>query len=123
MEKGNVVYLQDYITGYKNYLWENGWERGFKEKGQWTGEYEAMGTIYDKAAFYYTKGIFKEGIRCGKWLTFVIWLDGRLPSRAIAGIYRDGKKHGYWSIYRYGSDKKEVLYEYGEVVKKNDLEI
>tara|TARA_E500000178_G_C16553329_1_gene544009 strand:+ start:367 stop:510 length:144 start_codon:yes stop_codon:yes gene_type:complete len=47
VEKGNVVYLQDYITGYKNYLWENGWERGFKERGQWTGEYEAMGTIYD----------------------------------------------------------------------------
>ena len=122
MKEGKVIYLQDHITGYKNFLHENGWERGFKDKGLWNGEYESMGTICDNAAYYYTKGIFKKGIQCGKWLTFFVWFDGRLPPRAIAGEYKDGKKHGSWSIYRYGSDKKEVTYNNGVVIKQEILD-
>ena len=119
MKERNIFYLNDYITGYKNYLHEDGWEKGFKYKGKWNGDYEDMGTIYNKAAFYYRKGTYSQNIQCGKWLIFIIWLDGKLPTRAIAGSYKEGKKHGPWTIYRYGSHKKKITYEYGKVVKKH----
>ena len=116
MQQHNVIYLKDHVTGYKNYLHDNGWERGFKLKGEWHGEYESMGTIANNKAYYHSRGLFKNGIKHGKWLTIFVWVDGRISPRVDAGIYIRGKKHGKWSIYRYGDEKKDVLYDQGEVI-------
>ena len=36
--------------------------------------------------------------------------------RIDAGMYLKGKKHGKWRFYRHGDDKKEILYEHGEII-------
>ena len=114
MTKDKIAYLEDHITGYKNYLHKFGWERGFKLKGKWHGEYESMGTIFENRVFFYTKGIFKEGIKNGKWLNIFVWIDGRLPTKATAGRYDNGLKQGKWSVYSHQGNRQEFNYEKGK---------
>ena len=116
MQEQKLIYLKDHVTGYKNILHDSGWERGFKLKGKWHGQYESMGTIANNNAYYHSRGFFKNGIKDGKWLTLFVWVDGRIPPRVDAGVYLKGKKHGRWRVYRHGDVKKVVLYECGKVV-------